>query len=269
MNKYYYLVITVFCLVGLSFSPIIVSAESGDDSQSNESVETEVEIEQNSIREKIRSNSGRREENIKDLRRLASSTKAEMKELKKEMRGEIKNIREDGKMMIKNATSSMERKEIKKQMRLDIFKAQKARLISQLTLATNNLKQIRARIATRIEKAETAGKNMTEAKTLLVTADAKILIAVNEVAKLSAFVPTNATSTETNASTTNSAEIDLTKPRQINEAAIKAIKNAHKALIDVVVSIAHNMGARCERSDDNDKIRCVANPTATTTNQTN
>ena len=134
-------------------------------------------------------------------------------------------------------------------VRKDIFDQQKNHLISQLNQALNNLNQVRGRTADRITKAEASGKNMTNAKALLVTADAKLAAAKTAIDALTNLKPINATTTDSvvistsDASTTaNPPIIDLGKPRQIGAIAIKAVGDAQKALNAVVVAIAHSMG---------------------------
>ena len=119
-------------------------------------------------------------------------------------------------------------------MRPHDFAARREALSKQLGLALDNLKQIRERINTRIGKAEQAGDDMTQAKSLLVIADAKITIAEQALATFNAFTPI--------ASSTATTTVDMNQPRQIADTAIKSSKDAHKALIDVVTAIAHAMG---------------------------
>ncbi|GEM_PF-878737 len=142
-------------------------------------------------------------------------------------------------------------------VRKDIYDQQKNHLISQLNQALTNLSQVRGRIAERITKAETNGRDMTNAKALLITADAKLAAAKTAIDTLTNLKPITASTTDT-ASTTSSS-IDLGKPRQVGAAAIKAIGDAKKALNDVVVAIAHSMGF---------KVGQDGTITATSTNST-
>lgn len=147
------------------------------------------------------------------------------------------NIRnEQNDIMMKLSSSTREEnkemiKEIKTELHRDIFIARKNAIIRQLNVALNNLKQIRTRISSHIKKSEESGRNMTVAKNLLIVADTKINLANEAILKLD-------TNTSANASTT----VDLMKPRQVAETAIKAIKDAHKALVDVVKAIAKDSG---------------------------
>ncbi len=177
----------------------------------------------------------------KDVRMMASSTPKERAEIREERREDVKNIRQEGREDMKNASGTMERREIRKDMRMDIFKTRKEAIIKQLTVSLNNLKQIRERIGSRIEKATSEGRDLTKAKELLITADAKITAAINAVEALKAYMPGSVTATSS-VETSTEASVDLNKPRQMGEAAIKAIKDAHEALVAVVRAIAQAMG---------------------------
>jgi hypothetical protein len=146
-----------------------------------------------------------------------------------------------------------------KAMRPENFKMQKNKIFHELNVALNNLKNVRSRVAARITKAESSGRDMTEAKNLLITADAKIVLAQNAVLALNNI---SATSTGT---TTASTTIDLGKPRQVAQGAIKAIRDAQKALNKVVIAIAHAMGYR---TDNDDHIILPPPPTTGTTTAT-
>ncbi len=202
-----------------------------------ENIQNNVELRNKNILENRRIGSSTRPEMRPGLK-LASSTRAERREIRDDRREEVGDIRREGREDMKNASSSGERREIRKDMRMDIFRIRKDAIIKQLTVSLNNLKQIRDRIASRIEKAASEGRDMTNAKSALVAADAKILVAINAVEALKAYTAPTATTT---ASSTDPI-VDLTKPRQVGDAAIKAVKAAHEALVAVVRAIAHAMG---------------------------
>ena len=170
------------------------------------------------------------------LRMMASSTRAERRDIREDRRDEVGDIRRDGREDMRNATNTMERREIRRDMRADIFKVRKDALVKQLTVSIENLKQIRDRIASRIEKATSAGRDMTSAKSALVTADAKIQTAISAIEAVKTYVAPAPTASSTDQS------VELAKPRQIGDAAIKAVKDAHEALVAVVRAIAHAMG---------------------------
>jgi len=221
------------------------------------------------IKDRIRENAGLRPENRKDIRGMASTTRMEKKEIKdarsenrKDIRGmasttrmekkEIKDARGERKIMRNSASSSIERKENRKNVRIEIFQAHQKRLVAQLELALTNLSQIRARIISRIEKLEAETKDMSEARRLIAVSDTKITLAVQEIATLASYIPAGTVITV--GTTTESTQIDLVKPRQIGENAIKAVREVHRSLVDVIITIAHT-------------IRTKANERATTTTQ--
>lgn len=173
-----------------------------------------------------------------DIRLMASSTRAERQEIGDDRRSEIQGIRQQGREDIKNAPTDIDRREIRKDMRKNEFQARKNALVKQLNVSLNNLRQIRERIATRIQKASSEGRNMTEAKRLLVIADGKIILAQQAVRAVMDMNP-NVTASST---ATTSLTIDLGKPREIGDVAIKALRQANEALIIVVRAIAHSMG---------------------------
>lgn len=187
---------------------------------------------------------------IKDnVRSFASSTHDERIETKDERKENIYDVRNNFADRAQNSTSTYERKELYREMRKDVFQIRKDSFIRQLNISLNNLKQISERIASRIEKATESGVDMSQATDLLIIADSKTIdaeVAINNLITLS----TDDTST---ASIDGSLAIDLTKPRELGSHAIQAIKEAHKAFVDVVRAIAHALGA---------------NKTATTTVQT-
>ena len=164
----------------------------------------------------------------------------ERKEIGAEARMQANDISVQAKNEVRMSSTSQERRLIQKEARIDVFNIRKNSLVRQLNIAINNLKQIRDRIESRIEKAELNGRDMTDAKALLVTADAKIVtaeIAINTVANISV-----GQNTSTNTSSTTI--VDLERPRQLGNTAIKAVKEARMALRDVVLAIAHSMGLK-------------------------
>jgi hypothetical protein len=171
---------------------------------------------------------------------LASTTKG----IRMEARGEIKDMRDahaSSTEMFKRDAKDM-RKDIAKKMEARMFEARKNALVKELNLSLANLTDVSTRISTRITKAESEGRTMTEAKTLLTAAGQKLDRAKIEVA---AFAALNATSTPSGAATTT-AEVDLTRPRVAGDAAIKSVKDARDAYQKVVVAIAHAMGVKVE-----------------------
>lgn len=124
---------------------------------------------------------------------------------------------------------------------LEMFAKLQTNLIDQLTHTLNSLKDLRAKIADRIDKAEQVGRTMAEARASLVIADAKITAAETAIASVSSYTPPAITAKATfNASTT----ITLDRPRQIGQGAIDALKTVKEALADVVRAMAHDMGLK-------------------------
>jgi hypothetical protein len=270
MKKHYYLyVVAILALVAIL--PVAVRAEEGTDDDATpppvteqvppgtvpppprpgtnvpkiirdqrrggkaENIQNNVELRNKNILENRRIGSSTRPDMRAPLG-LASTTRLERKDIRQDRREEVGDLRREGREDMKNASSTGERREIRKDMRMDIFKVRKDAIIKQLTVSLNNLKQIRDRIASRIEKASSEGRDMTKAKSSLISADAKIQDAINAVEALKAYTAPTPTASSTD------AVVDLVKPRQVGEAAIKAVKAAHEALVATVRAIAQAMG---------------------------
>lgn len=264
------------------------SGSSLDDSDDDSPIETEVETEietntspttrpttprptnlellraKNAEVQKINAEAAKR---LQEKARLSSTTRPLIKDMRVETRQEIKDGRietrvenrqelKDGRIesrvetraQLKNASSSVERREIRKdgqeerkELRKDQFEIRKNTMVRQLNLALNNLKQIRERINSRIEKATSNGKDMSKAKELLLIADAKIITAENAIKALNSYIPTPVATT-TDAAAAAAIAVDLIKPREFGSAAISAVKDAHKALVEVVRAVAQALG---------------------------
>lgn len=269
MKKHYYLVITALALIVIL--PVAVRAEDSAtsvDAQVQTSagtpptkpqprpgmpvlreqlrIKTENIQMNEEVRNKLLNNTGARvgSSTMKDIRIMASTTRAERREIGDDRRKEAGDIRREGREDMRNASSSEDRREIRKDMRKDIFEVRKQAITKQLNVSLNNLKQIRERISSRIDKAVANGKDMTQAKALLVIADAKIATAELAINSIVVFDSSSslASASDAASSTTATSTVDLTKPREVASAAIKALKDAHKALVDVVRAIAHALG---------------------------
>lgn len=167
---------------------------------------------------------------------IASTTRMERKDIRDERREDVMDLRREGREDIRNATNTQERREIRRDMRKDIFEVRKNALLKQLAVSVENLKQVRDRIASRIEKAAATGRDMTAAKSALVTADAKITAALAAIDTFKSYTPPAPSATSTDQS------VGLDKPRQVADAALKAVKDAHESLTVVVRAIARAMG---------------------------
>lgn len=137
-----------------------------------------------------------------------------------------------------------------------MFEERKRIVTQQFDVALNNLSNISSRLGSRIQKEQATGRDMSTASSSLVSANAKIQVALDAVTALKAYLPT-ASSTVT-ASTT----INLDTARSLASTAQEDIKAAQKALNDVVVAIAHSMGLKLGQDD-----QVEATSTASTTSQ--
>jgi len=191
------------------------------------------------VREKIRTEIQNKLQNIKNNQEVRNSILDERREIASSTKNNIKNINIETRNELKNASTTSEKKNIRQEMRLDIFKAQQGKIVKETAVALNNLKQIRQRIDSRITKAEQSGRNMTNARKLLVTADDKIKNAEQAMNQLASFMSTIKAS-----SSTEKTHINTEKLKEINSTVNKAIKDAREALNAVIVAIAHDMGLK-------------------------
>jgi hypothetical protein len=199
----------------------------------------------------LKANQDSRNDLIRKISTSTASSTNEKRDIQKNAQQNIKTIRDGIQTDRKLATTTAARREFRADMEVRMFQIRKEILVRQLNLALANLKQIRTRIVARIEKAEQSGRNMTEARSALTIADAKLGNAqtqINVLVNLStSTLPTTVVTASTTASTTgttasSTVQIKLEKPRQLGEAAIKAVKDARDALNLVVRAIAKNMG---------------------------
>lgn len=205
-----------------------------------------------SVRDQIRNNVQERIQNLKNNQDVRNSLLEVRQKIASTTRNMVGDIRTEAKNDIKNASTSADRRGIRVEMRRDIFNAELNRVVGQLKISLNNLKQIRTRIETRIEKTTQDGRDMTNAKALLVTADAKLLAAEQAITSLSS----QATSTLPTPATASST-VNLSKPRQLGADAIKAVNDARDSLNKVVLAIAHAMGQKLGNASSTPE----ANPT--------
>lgn len=211
----------------------------------------------------------RTQTNIEARQEIRTERKGEVMEIRKEGKAEIKDLRSQMPMIRREIKSSDsgetfkkmkdEKVEMMKKMKGDIFSARKDALVKQLNISIENLTNIAGRLAERITKAEAAGRNMTDAKASLTIANDKLVKAKAAVTALAAYTPVK---TATSTTATSTPEVDVEKPRQIGDAAIKAVKEARDAFKKVLEDIAHNMGLGKGRATTTAEI----NAAATTTN---
>ncbi len=207
----------------------------------------------NPLRARAEANKEIRNEKYENLRDLKASTSVIIKDMRGEVKGDIKDMRgefrDDRKefgstsmMMRKDlraSTSEMfkkfkdDRKEVMMKMKHDAFKIRKEALVAHLEFVLENLENIADRIETRIEKLDDEGKDT-------VAAEAKFDVAVDKIAKAKVAVKALADLNETETST--DAEVELTKPREVGDAAIKALKEARDAFKEVIQEIVKLVG---------------------------
>ncbi len=179
------------------------------------------------IKAKTQENLEKRKENIENRKEI----RGEMKEAIKERLDGIRLIQATSTGMFKKIIG--EKKEELKKMKTEAFQIRKEALIKELNIAVNNLLNIASRIESRITKLESEGKILTDARNLLTSAKAKIDTAKINVEALNNMVMPTPRDTNTATST----EIDLSKPRQLGDIAIKSVKEAKDSLMKVVASI--------------------------------
>ncbi len=205
-------------------------------------IKADVKLQVEKVREERKEIRQDRKEDMKDLRASTTMMLNGMRKEGKELREDLRASTTMAKRDIRASTTEMfkkmkdEKKEMMKNMKKDAFEIRKNALVKQLTLTLENLANIRSRVNERITKLESEGKSMTEAKAALAIADDKLAKAKTAVDSLSSLsAPTTA---NTSAAAAADAEVELTKPRQIGDAAIKAVKEARDALKAVVKIIA-------------------------------
>jgi len=188
-----------------------------------------------------------RDERKGEVRDLKASTSMMIKDKKAELK--------DNRMMLKNNASTSplmkreirasstelfkkfkdEKREIKNTAKVNEFKIRKDALVKQLTITLDNLTNIKGRISERISTLEGEGKDMANAKSALAVAEEKLAKARTAVDALAKYVPVNSNGAAVESAT---ADVELAKPRQIGDEAIKAVKEARDAFKEVVKYIA-------------------------------
>ena len=185
----------------------------------------------------------------------------ERMEDRKENRQERQDDRQD------RREDRQDNREQMKEMALDNLKQRRDDVTKNLDVAIRNLTELRKRIQNRIEKDRNSGKDMTKVNELLKVADQKLATAKNAVDSIKSYKPENSAVSSTtqnctsapcplpclnknNASSTDGQPkcivpfkvVALGPIRDLVEKAQNAIKDAHKALNEVVVAIAKISG---------------------------
>jgi hypothetical protein len=152
-----------------------------------------------------------------------------------------------------------------------MLKERKDNLTKQLNVAIQNITDLRKRISSRIEKDKLAGKDLSSVSELLKVADTKLSLAKDAVKAVQDYIPSTkdqtSISSTTNSQTASSTKlINLDQVRILVDKARSAIKEAHRALVDVVVAIAKISGNNNLPKDSKDnKPTTLPTPTPTTT----
>lgn len=149
------------------------------------------------------------------------------------------------------------------EMRAAAFAWIQNNLADQLNRALDNLKQIRGRIADRIQTETSAGRDMSQAQTLLNAADIKIAAAEQAIQAVADYQPSATSSQYITASTT----VGVGQARTIGADAIQAVKDARNALVQVVIAIAQAMGLDLGGGNSGGSPSPMATSTSTTTGQ--
>lgn len=251
MKKYYLIIPVILALI--IAVPMVSRAEEGSEDSETSTTNTinrpkPIQMLRNEIeqkRENVKANQELKKEEVTERLLEKKGARVELRKASSsEVRAEVKETRIAGREDIKNASSSVDRKEIRREMKQDVFKIKLNSVLRQLNLSITNVKQIRDRISARIQQAETNGKNMTEAKSALAIADTKIAAAETDIASLASFVPATPTTNIASSTASSTPGINLDRPRQLGDTAIKAVKNAKDSLVEVVKAIAKNLGVK-------------------------
>ena len=147
-----------------------------------------------------------------------------------------------------------------------ILKERKENLIKQLNVAIKNLTDLRKRIDSRLEKDRMAGKDLSSVSELLKIADAKLSIARDSVKAVQDYTPSTKEqlATTTNTQTESPTKlINLDQIRNLVDKSRIAIKDAHKALNDVVVAIVKINGNNLPKNTSTDSSTATPSPAST------
>jgi len=164
-----------------------------------------------------------------------------------------------------------------------MLKEKKDNLAKQLNVAIKNLTDLRKRIGSRIEKDQLAGKDLSSVSELLKIADTKLSIARDAVKAIKDYTPTNKqeptnvtentdTAVATNQTISSTKVVNLDQIRNLIDKARSAVKDAHRALNDVIVAIAKISGNNSNdrlRNPLEDRPKISTTPTTTSTTSTN
>lgn len=132
-------------------------------------------------------------------------------------------------------TSGIRRDDDKNNPRIMVQKTLKERkenIAKQFNVALQNLIELRKRIGSRIEKDKLNNKDLSSVSEYLKVADTKIAATKEALNKLREYSPTETTTGM------SSTTVNLDQVKNLIENVQKSIKEAHKALVDVITAIA-------------------------------
>lgn len=124
--------------------------------------------------------------------------------------------------------------------RIEVMEKQRAKAVTELKQALDNLLQVRGRISERINKVSLNGIDTRVAKDLLGTADLKLDLAKSKIIALASSSPITATSTEARFEPGKTFETG--KVHELYSEASQSINEAKESLNKVVIEIARSMG---------------------------
>lgn len=195
-------------------------------------------------RENIREEKQDRKEDGKTLRqdfradratlKNSTSTKREtaeqVRDLRQDLQEDVKARNEEAREKIKDERAHI--RDLKEERRREQAKKHFDHMVARMVAHIERLEKLADRIDSRIKKFEATGRDMTKAKQLLVTAEAKISAAKSA---LETFKTEGSAIVATIASTT--PKDTLKNLKSLADVVEKAIKEAHRALVDAVNSM--------------------------------
>jgi len=162
---------------------------------------------------------------LKNIRENASTTRAEVKDVRREIKGEVKQVREESRLKIEAKRAEVKikveaAKEKAKEKFGEAVQRSVGNIVDRLTRHVEKLGEIATRIDSRISELQAKGINMDASIELLTTARADIAAAQDKVAGVGAALSAAL------ASTTPKGEMPKVR------AAVKAAEDALRAAKD-------------------------------------
>jgi len=146
-----------------------------------------------------------------------------------------------------NSTSTIitgsDRQTVNRSTKVSDFLQKKTAVTEQFKIAMDNLTNLRERIGSRVAKEQQAGKDMSQANTLLVAADTKLSQLKSDISALQSY----AASIPTDQSIASSS-INIDSARSLVNAVQNSIRSSQKALSAVIVEIANAVGVELDNA---------------------